>query len=236
MVPPVAKVYALAPERYTQLIIYCLASFMCPMMWSILVRHRPRQFSPRCCPSQLLQSALRAALSACAAPPPQAPIYTIAEAKFDVGTLGINALSNVRRRPPLKISRGRWKRAPGRACSPSTPRAPDILRSHRRLASRARSPCAKQASPRSLPPAPPASRLSSSHRCGISSPVPERSSPCGPWSATASAGRSSSAASRSSSAASAPGPRASPRASPRTAPTRSSTAPRSSGPSGSPSC
>lgn len=41
--PGGGKVYALAPERYTQLVIYCLASFMCPMMWSILVRGPSRR-------------------------------------------------------------------------------------------------------------------------------------------------------------------------------------------------
>lgn len=39
--PHAGKQYALAPGRYTQLAIYCFASFMCPMMWSILVSESP---------------------------------------------------------------------------------------------------------------------------------------------------------------------------------------------------
>ena len=78
-------------ERFFQLAMFAVASFLCAMDWTIIVRSTlrvPFQFGDA--------TRTRCALSA-ACHGSQAPVYQLGEERFHVGLQRINSLSNVRR-------------------------------------------------------------------------------------------------------------------------------------------
>jgi hypothetical protein len=91
---------ATTPARFLQLGIYAVACFMCAMDWNILVRvaAQARGAASRGTAFGGVRTQARCAFAAHALPrSPQAPVYSIGEARFDVGLQRINSLSNVRR-------------------------------------------------------------------------------------------------------------------------------------------
>jgi hypothetical protein len=102
--PPSAPLYAASPQRWGVLAVYAAASFMGALVWNILVRALLAACSATRLPPSLLFAFLHKAACACAAPltrralRAQAPVYAIAEARFDRGPQAINSLANVRAR------------------------------------------------------------------------------------------------------------------------------------------
>jgi len=86
---PASTVYTAHPQRWGVLAVYAAASFMGALVWNILVRceaaHVTR--SPRVEARLLTLRAPRCM---------QAPVYAIAEVRFQRGPQAINSLANVR--------------------------------------------------------------------------------------------------------------------------------------------
>ncbi len=102
--PPSAPLYVASPQRWGVLAVYAAASFMGALVWNILVRALAACSASRLVRRRFRFRILRKAACACAAPltrravRAQAPVYAIAEARFDRGPQAINSLANVRAR------------------------------------------------------------------------------------------------------------------------------------------
>ncbi len=84
------------PQRWGVLALYAAASFMAVLVWNILVRAAPAQ-QPRMCTCSKAPPPAPLTRACAALRTRQAPVYSIAELRFNRGPQAINSLANVRR-------------------------------------------------------------------------------------------------------------------------------------------